>query len=603
MPTPDPKATDLPYLKRLQWPTQDRFLIERTMIRNGGKLHGLGEGLAYHTKAAIAALWPHFYWHRWSHLQIETMAEWDEVPIQGPASSGKTYVAAAYGLLQYFVWPKGTTVVMSSTTREGLQLRIWGSIKELYNVAKERRSYLPGRLIESRYMLTSAAEPRSSDEAADFRDGIIGVACMQGNTFRGLSNYVGLKNDRIILMADEASLMGPGFLDSLANLRKNPSFKFICMGNPKDPGDALGKAAEPAAHLGGWGGHSSEAKTQTWPTRARRGMAIQLCGYDSPNYDYPRGLNPFKGIITPEQIEDDLAYYGESSLQFSMMNLGVMPKDASTRRVITRLLAEQRQAFESATFSGPMTEILSLDPAYKGIGGDRCVLTHLRFGMGLSGRPILAFAAPQIMVPIDAGSRATAEEQIAHFVREYAVSRNISPENFGLDATMAGTLVAQIGLTWSPSIIAITCGGAPPDRKIREGDPKLESEAYGKFVSALWFASYYAMDAGQLRNVPQDAVEEGSMREWKVNNNQSARRKDPVIDVEPKEDMKKRMGRSPDLWDSFVVGVEVARRRGFTIVGGANAIVNKGVLPGWLQLLARKSNSFRRQHELDYSTK
>jgi hypothetical protein len=598
----DPKATDLPYLTRLNWPTRDRFIIERTMIQHGGKLHGLGEGLAYHYKAAITALWPHFDWHRWSHLLIESFAENDEVPVQGPASSGKTYCASAFGLCTFWVWPTGTSIVMSSTTKDGLQIRIWGAIKELYNKARARRDWLPGRLIESKFMLTSATTGEDDDQAQDFRDGLIGVACKVGGTFVGLSNYVGLKNDRVMLIADEASLMGRGFLDSVANLRKNPSFKFFCMGNPKETTDALGAAAEPAAELGGWSSYDSSPRTQTWKTRAKRGLAVQLCGYDSPNYDYPRGLNPYKGLITPEQIENDLAYYGESSLQFSMMNLGVMPRDASTRRVITMLICEQRQAFDPPVWGdGKVTKLASLDPAYKGIGGDRCVLTLLQMGRDRAGKWILAFDGPQILVPLDAGSRATSEEQIVYFVRDYCVARGIPPENFALDATMAGTLVSAFAQVWSPAVAAITFGGKPPERLIRSGDPKKENEAYGKMVSALWFASYYLVDAGQLRGAPREAVEEASMREWKVNSNQSARRQDPVIDVEPKDDMKKRMGRSPDLWDSFVAGLELARRLGFVIGGGPGLPLTQLKLPDWALRKRKAMRQAMEQHALTYT--
>jgi hypothetical protein len=424
----DPKATDLPYLTRIQWPTKDRFAIERAMIQAGGHIQGVGEGIAYHYKAAIAALWPHFEWHRWSHLLIESFTENKEIAVQGPASSGKTYCASAFGLCTFWVWPKGTSIVISSTTKEGLQIRIWGAIKELYNTAREIRDGLPGRMIESKFMLTSATTGEDDDLAQDFRDGIIGVACKVGGTFVGISNYVGLKNERVMLIADEASLMGKGFLDSVANLRKNPSFKFIAMGNPKETTDALGVAAEPAAEIGGWSSYDATPKTQTWRTRAKGGLGVQLCGYDSPNYDYPAGVNPFKGLITPEHIENDFAYYGETSLQFSMMDLGVMPRDASTRRVITTLICEQRQAFDQPTWGdGKTIDLVSLDPAYKGIGGDRCVLTPLRMGVDPMGKWLLAFSGPQILVPIDAGSRATSEEQISYFVRDYCVGRGIPP--------------------------------------------------------------------------------------------------------------------------------------------------------------------------------
>lgn len=593
----DPTRKDYPYLTKLKWNTSDRFKIEATMIRNGGRFGGHGEGIDFHYKAAIAALWPDFEWHRWSHLLTWGFAGHDEVAVLGPASSGKTFDAAAYALTTFFVWPTGTSIIMSSTTKEGLELRVWGAVKKLYNSAKRRRNFLPGHMIQSRTMLSGAPE---EDEAKDFRDGIIGVACKVGGTFVGISNYVGVKNDRLVLIADEASLMGRGFLDSLSNLRKGAKkrFQFICMGNPKDRTDALGVAAEPAMDVGGWEGYDGAARTQVWPTRAKNGLAIQICGYDSPNYDFPRGKNPWSGIITPEQIEADLAYYGENTLQFSMMNLGIMPKDASTRRVVTMQIAEQRNCFDRVVWgSGTQLRGAGLDPAYRGTGGDRCALTPFLMGPDRDGI-VRIECQPQIVVPVNPSSRDTPEDQIALFCRDHCAKEGILPSNFGFDSTGRGSLAIAFAQLWSPEVIPVEFGGPPPDRPARDGDPRKESELYAKMVSALWFASYNAMETSQLRGLSREAVEEGCLREWGMVKNSGGRRA-PLMDVEPKEKTKARMGRSPDLWDSICVAIEVARRRGFVIQSGPAGISVQTRKPAeWLVRLGQKHRQLAQKQNL-----
>lgn len=581
------------YLK-LPWKTSDKFLIEAEMVRRGGKVNGVGNGEAWHFKRAMSALWPHWDWHDWSNLLIESFVDQSEVGVMGPGSSGKTYCSAGFGLASYYIWPKGTSVVMSSTTRTGLQLRIWGAIKELHNRAKAKRPWLPGRIIESSYMLTSSGEEQ---EATDFRDGIIGVACRVGGTFVGLSNYVGLKNDRVILIADEASLMARGFLDSVANLRKNPVFKLVAMGNPKDRTDALGVVCEPHPSIGGWDGLPYEEKTRTWKTRAKGGLAVQLCGYDTPNGKYPRGLNPHRGLITPEQIEADLEYYGRDSLQFSMMNLGVMPRDGGTRRVVTVSLCEQHRAFEEPVWysKDKLTRVLGLDAAYSGVGGDRCVLTDLLFGPDVSGAmTLLAYAEAPTIVPVTATKAGQAEEQIAEYVRLYAEQRNIPPENVGFDSTGRGTLMSAFARLWSPNVVPIEFGGKPGERPVRLGDPKKEIEAYGKKVTALWFASRLVIEGGQVRALPRSVASEGAMREWGIN-------RDGRVDVEPKEKTKERMGMSPDLYDSFVTGVEIARMRGFQIAAGAGVGIVKRVAPEWAQRMAKLRRDTNRNHALTYA--
>lgn len=563
------------------------------MIRAGGKMKGIGEGLDHHYKAAAAALWPDLQWHRWAHLLLWAFPMHSEVAVLGPASSGKTFDAAIYALVTFFVWPTGTSIIMSSTTKEGLELRVWGAVKKLFNAAKRLRDHLPGKMHQSRNLLSGAPE---EDEAKDFRDGIIGVACRVGGTFVGISNYVGVKNERLILIADEASLMGRGFLDSLSNLRKGAKkrFQFICMGNPKERLDALGVAAEPAVEIGGWDGYEGEAKTQVWPTRAKNGLAVQLCGYDSPNYDFPRGKNPWSGIIKPEDIEADLAYYGENTLQFTMMNLGVMPKDSSSQRVISMQLAEQRNAFDDVVWgSGRLTVGAGLDPAYRGTGGDRCVLTPWTFGDDRNGITRLLLG-PQVIVPINPASVDTPEDQIAIFARDFCDRHGIPAENFGYDSTGRGSLGISFAQLFSPNVVPIEFGGPPPDRHTREGDQRKESEVYGKMVSALWFASYNVIETGQLRGVSREAVEEGCLREWGMNKGNHGR-KTPLQDVEPKEQTKKRMGRSPDLWDSVCVAIEVARRRGFRIMAGpAGSRISTRTMPVWM---ARLGDQMRKMRE------
>jgi hypothetical protein len=66
-----------------------------------------------------------------------------------------------------------------------------------------------------------------------------------------------------------------------------------------------------------------------------------------------------------------------------------------------------------------------------------------------------------------------------------------------------------------------------------------------------------------VRELTEDVVSEGCMREYyTVGGNK--------IEVEPKEKMKEKTGRSPDLADAVAIGLEGARQRGFVIRNVAN---------------------------------
>jgi hypothetical protein len=84
------------------------------------------------------------------------------------------------------------------------------------------------------------------------------------------------------------------------------------------------------------------------------------------------------------------------------------------------------------------------------------------------------------------------------------------------------------------------------------------------------------------------------MREWGI-------ARTGLIDVEPKHKTKERMGRSPDLWDSFVVALEMARRTGFEIAGGQGVGIVKRQTPKWLTSLSDKRRTMQTNQSLTYS--
>jgi hypothetical protein len=100
------------------------------------------------------------------------------------------------------------------------------------------------------------------------------------------------------------------------------------------------------------------------------------------------------------------------------------------------------------------------------------------------------------------------------------------------------------------------------------------------------------VEAGQMRGLPEDVMEEFCMREWeKVRGDK--------IELESKPDMKVRVGRSPDFADWCSICVEGARQRGFSISRLANA---ESLLADreWFRRLSDKANTHK-SHELSYS--
>ena len=599
----------------LLWPlAQHPLALEMEMIKRGGLWKNkfgvmVGNGLPFHYRKAIELLWPHVKWHRWLELIVENYLTHRSLVIMGPSSTGKTLGAAVCVLLDYYCFPSITTVLVCTTTIPMLEQKIWGEIKALHRAAKEANSWLPGNMIEGiRRIVTDNRDLAS--QGRDFRNGIVGIPVKKGDEFVGLGDFAGAKNKRLRLVGDELSLLPRVFVNSISNLDKNPDFKVIGLGNPKETTDALGVLGEPAAHLGGWdGGIDQGPKTKVWETRRPDGICIQLVGSESPNLDGKLGIP----LITQEQIDRDVTFYGLDSLQYTMMNEGRMPRGQGSRRVLTRQMCVRFHAFDHPVWlTTQRIKIAFLDAAYSGVGGDRCIFGTLEFGQEgtppdqLAGqvldalltqdktlrknREILALTSI-VIVPINPQGKVEPPDQIVEFVKAQCEKEGIPPGNFFYDAGMRTSLVTAFARLWSNQVNSIDCGGKPTERRVSADLDVLCRDHYSKFITELWFSVRLTVESGQFRGMTDEVAYEFGAREWTmVGNNRT--------EVEPKEKMKLKVGRSPDLADALAIGVEGARQKGFEIKQLLSATAAK-IDDRWKRELQEKADAQWRAHELN----
>jgi len=586
------------------------------MIENGGrwpltKYTGFaGNGLFFHYKAAMKIIWPDVVWHKWLDLFLENYLTHRTMAVLGPASSGKTFCAAICALIDYYVFPSATTVIVCSTTKERLEDRVWGEIKRLHKQAVGRFDWLSGHLIEGRQRIITS-DYTTSEDGRDFRNGLVGVAAKKGENFVGLGEFAGIKNKRVRLFGDEIHLLPRVFVDAISNLDKNPDFKCVGLGNPKDTTDALGVLAEPAAHLGGWeGGIDQGSGTKQWETRRPKGCALQFPGSDSPNLDGKLGIP----LITQEAIDRDIAFYGKDSLWFTMMDEGKMPRGQGSKRVLTRQLCDRNHAKDEPIWANSeRTKIAFCDAAYGGVGGDRCIFGELDFGnemppldagkvaSTLVNQPVDTRAKRQIihlvdhiLVPVNNQLPEPPADQIAKFCMDKCKERGIPPENFFFDSGMRTALVLALARLWSPQVMSLDFGGRPTERKVSYELDVLACDYYSKRVTELWWAVRLCVESGQFRGMTEDAMMEFCQREWgMVGANK--------IEVEPKDKMKLKTGRSPDIADGIACGIEGAIQRGFVIrklsLGNPDADEKDD---RWRRDLREKSGSFWKAGQLQY---
>jgi hypothetical protein len=239
------------------------------------------------------------------------------------------------------------------------------------------------------------------------------------------------------------------------------------------------------------------------------------------------------------------------------------PLNVAAKRLFVRKFAERYRAFDEPLWSDePLISLFAIDAAYGAVGGDRCVGVHFKFGRCVDGVSRLAIREGPLIIPVSVGEPLLPEHQIVAWVRDYCVRHDIHPSNVGLDSTGRGSLVSAFAKEWSPLVEAIEFGGSPSERQDPMHALKTAKDGYFNMASELAFAVRACIEADQFRGLTLDVALEAEMRAW------STEGKGAKYKIETKDETRERIKRSPDLLDGVVVGVELARRRGFVIAGG-----------------------------------
>ena len=559
----------MPLKYGLQWSDQSNPLkVEMEFIRHGGymtvKGTQHGEGLFNHYRALQTLLWPEGEdHHRWSDLMLREILNNRITAITGARDSGKTHVALSrFGLTDYFCFPDETLILVSSTDIRGLQLRVWGDMKDMHRKAVEMHPWLPGNVVES---LHGIFTDKLSDEARtrDIRKGIICIPCLdrKGAWVGGLEKFVGIKQKRRRLLGDEAQFMHVQYLTVMSNLDEG-DFKGVFVGNTLANHKALDKISEP---LEGWENRPQPMKTDVFANKFD-GRTIQLVGMDSPNFDDPPDAPVRYRYMVNRRSEERVGNrWGRDSSEYHSQISGHRKTGMFNNRVLTEEICKRCLAFDDVIWSGePTIKVYACDMAFG--GGDRAIAGHCEFGTSVSGKIIFKAHPPR---EIQLSVETDAEDQISLFIRKECTALDIPGNRMFFDAGMRATAATSLSKLFSPDVNAINFGGRPTARPVSADEYvndlytnsrrlKRCDEHYDRFVTELWFSVRYAVLSKQVRGLPRDVAEEFYEREW-------AKVKGDKYELETKDEMKLRTGFSPDLADWLAIAVEGARRNGFMI--------------------------------------
>lgn len=584
--------------------------IERTCIRKGGSWKDksgkeCGAGLFAHYRALLGYLWPEDDHHRWSDLMLQEWLNNRLTVIMGSKDSSKTRTLSKITLSDYWCFPDTTLVMMTSTDTRGLELRVWGDIKELFQRAKDRFDWLEGNVVDAWYGLFTddigLEDGERKSAARDMRKGIIGIPCLSSTgefNAMSLKNFAGIKQKRRRLVGDELQFIPTEYLKALYALDKG-EFKASFLGNPiGGNGKALDEVSEP---IDGWESLGEITKTTVWRNKYG-GVTINLVGIDSPNFDADR---PKTYDYLPTQQDADRISSrpgGRDSIEWWSLFMGVRKLGIISNRVLTDAEFRNFGAMNPVIWNtSPELKIYAVDA---GFGGDPCIGTFLECGKDVTGKDVILFHEPD-EIPVMVSSVEDPETQIANFTYKRCQTIGVSAENIFFEAGMRATLAVAFARVIGAEVNAVNAGGNPTSRPVNNslyvedkqtGQRRLKrcDEHYRKFITEVWFSVRELVISGQARSFPRKAALEFTKRVWEYVDGDR-------YELESKLEYKQRnSGHSPNFADSLSIGLEGARRRGFIIQSSKDS-QETPPQPDWLEDELRQERKVARKTELNYS--
>jgi hypothetical protein len=299
---------------------------------------------------------------------------------------------------------------------------------------------------------------------------------------------------------------------------------------------------------------------------------------------------PFPFLMTREQMDKDAMRWTRTDWHFQMFNEGRWPRGEGASRVITRQLCINGGALKQAKWSNNIrTKLLAMDA---GFGGDRCVCHEMWFGNELQEgetnperRQIISIMNT-FVVPITGDDVKEAEDQIVIWMKNRAELCGIPASHCFVEPGMRVGLVSKFSTLWSDKVNMIDFGGKPSETMVSHEIQQSCREFYFNFNTELWYSARLIIECGQLRQMDEETMQEGIMREYQKNAGGNK------IKIETKAEYKEKTGFSPDRFDALVTGIEGAKRLGFIIKRNVAEASEDDEDYGWKQKIENQADEF-----------
>tara|TARA_R100000353_G_scaffold169341_1_gene132372 strand:- start:1636 stop:3411 length:1776 start_codon:yes stop_codon:yes gene_type:complete len=480
--------------------------------------------------------------HPWAEEMIRAVIRNKYIAIGGAANSGKSHTLAAWGILNWLAAPRDTLILLTSTTLREARKRIWGSVVSLLMV-------IEGAPIRIRDSIGNAAYVTEKGNLIE-RAGLSLIAAEKSKTKEAIGKFIGIKQKRVILIADELSEISEAIIQAgLSNLSKNERFELVGLSNPNSRFDAFGVWSTPQH---GWDSVDTNTDYQ-WRTKWG-GEYIRFDAERSPNVIADEVIYPW--LPTTDKLNEDKALLGQESRGYYRMCRAVFFDGGEEDTIYNEAELSRSGAMSKVQWKGKPIPIAGLDPAFTN-GGDRCILYTGHVGYDTNGQYVCELGEA-IHLNDDATNKAVPRTyQIVRQVKQECQKRKIKPMDIAVDATGAGAPFCDVlAGEWSDEILRVSFGGKASERKVSANSKLIGSELYVNRVTELWFVGKELCRTKQIFGINGDLAQEITGRNYDMVKGATLRMK-----IESKIEYKARLGKSPDLADAAFLCLDLARQR------------------------------------------
>lgn len=444
--------------------------------------------------------------HLWSkQVEIVTaLTRHRKVAVKSAHGCGKSHTASrvvAHWLATRT--PGQAFAVTTAPSAAQVQAILWRYIGQAAAVAAERGTPLPGRVLTTEWKLGKE---------------LIGFGRKPPDTEQGRTAFQGIHApDGVLVALDEASGI-PGWLWTAADaLTTNEGCALLAIGNPADPSSEFAQVCRPGS---GW-------------------HVITISAFDTPNLTGERVPDLLRrALVSKTWVEEKRADWGEGSPLWFEKVLGEFPLDASDQVVRSSDLAKCRQPTDREYTPDELTPVvLGVDV---GGGGDETVIRERR------GR----------MVGREWRDRDDDTMSVVRLVLkaiEITGATAVNVDSIGIGAGVADRLKELRGDgTHTATVTGVNVGQQATDSKrfanlrseIWWEVGRLQSEQQAWDLSPAVYNADGVWQSGAEN--PDDACNQLLTAKWHPNSRGQ-------IQVEPKDDQRERLGRSPDNADALIL--------------------------------------------------